>query len=122
MINYEFNIDLQILEVYYLGDINLSDLMDYGEMVRQNNSLPRDLKILTDATTAIYKFTPAEVTILFDALVEQIKSYSTVRTAVIQHKPLETALSFLVDSQEPIESYEHKVFSTRRAALDWLLS
>ena len=121
MITFDYNNDLQILEVQYIGEIHLKDMMDYGEMIRNSEVLPRNLKILTDATKAEYKFTVAELKIVLQAMEEQIKPYNSVKTAVIQQKPRETAISFLVDGNEPIQNYQHKVFSTRKAALHWLL-
>ncbi len=120
MIKYEFNSNSQILEVFYLADINLTDIIEYGEMIRLNKSLPCDLRILTDATSAIYHLSGADVTELLKVLKVQIEPYDTVKTAVLQQKPVETAISMLVDSGIPIPNYEHKVFSTREAALIWL--
>jgi len=120
MVKFEFNQDLQILEVYYIGVINLNDIIEYGEMIRQSKTLPRNLKILTDATAAIYHLSSMDITELLKILKAQIEPYHTVKTAVIQEKPIETAISMLVDSGDPILNYDHKVFSTRQAALKWL--
>ncbi len=43
MIEYKFNEELQILEVFYEGNINFNDLIDYGNSVFSDKSLPRDL-------------------------------------------------------------------------------
>jgi hypothetical protein len=122
MISYEFNEELEILEVFYTGDISLLDVLEYGEMIKKDFSLPRDLKILTDATRANYTINPGEISHLHQVMKEQIKPYHSVKTAVIQEKPLETAISMLVDSQGPIQAYQHQVFSSRKAAIKWLLA
>ncbi len=120
MIEYEFNEELKILEVAFIGAIDLKELIRYGEMIRNDSSLPRDLRILTNATTAIYHLSADDVTEMMVVLKDQIKPYRFVKTAVLQEKPVETAISMLVDTREPIHNYEHKVFSTRQAALKWL--
>jgi hypothetical protein len=116
-----FNNEFLILEVEFIGEIHFTDLFEYGEMIRQDKDLPRDLKILTDATHAIYKLSPEEIALMLYDLKKQIKPYHSVKTAVIQDKPFETAISMLVDVDLNIPDYMHKVFSTREAAMDWLL-
>jgi len=90
-------------------------------MIRKDNTLPRNLKILTDATSASYNLSRSEISEMLNILINQIKPYQSVKTALIHEKPVETALSLLVDNDKPITGYEHKVFSTREAALKWLL-
>ena len=50
MIEYEFNKKLNILEVIYEGEITLKDLLNYGNTLYEDSSLPRDLRVLTDVT------------------------------------------------------------------------
>ena len=121
MITHHYNAELKILEVFYIGDIYINDLLEYGEMIRTNDSLPRDLKILTNASEATYHLSMQEISFMMDVLKMQIVPYNSVKTAVIQEKPIETAISMLVDIGSPIPGYSHKVFATRHGALDWLL-
>jgi len=116
-----YNKDLIILEVDFIGEIYFTDLYEYGEKIREDMELPRDLKILTNATQAIYKLSPEEITLMLNDLKEQIKPYHSVKTAVVQDKPFETAISMLVEVDLSIPDYMHKVFSTRKAAMEWLL-
>lgn len=122
MIRYSFNEELNVLEVFYSGDIYLKDLIEYGEMIRESISFPRDLRILTDATKANYLLKPDEVRLVKNIMKEQIKPYKTVKTAVFHQKPFETAMSFILKNEAPIDDYQHDVFSTREAALDWLIN
>jgi hypothetical protein len=121
MINIKFNKELKILEIEFTGDISLEDLIDYGEKIRLNNELPRELKILTDARESAFKINPNDLKVVVLELKKQIKPYKSVRSAVIQTKPVETALSMLINREGHIEGYEHQVFATRHAALNWLL-
>ncbi len=122
MISYQFNHNLQIIEVEYTGDVDLNQLLEYGERVKNDGSLPRDLLILTDATKANYLFDIAENSVMLETLKDQLKPYNSVRVAVIHSKPMETAMSMLVDADHKIADYNHMVFTTRRAALQWLLA
>ena len=121
MIKTFFNKDILILEVDFVGEIRFADLFEYGEKIRLDKELPRNLKILTNATQANYKLSPEEITLMQKDLKEQIKSYNSVKTAVVQDKPFETAISMLVDVDLSIPDYSHKVFSTRMAAMEWLM-
>ena len=68
MIEYKFNEELQILEVFYEGNINFNDLIDYRNSVFSDKSLPRDLRILTDATKSSYNLNPDEIHLLYREL------------------------------------------------------
>jgi hypothetical protein len=122
MINFNFNNELQVLEVFYEGKITLDDLTGYGNSISSNDSLPRNLKILADATKASYELTPGEIPRIVELTKEHIKPYKHVKAAFLQSKPLETALSHLLELEFTPGKYEHAVFSTRKAALAWLLS
>ncbi len=122
MIKIFFNKEFFILEVNFIGEISFIDLYEYGEKIRQDNDLPRNLKILTDATQAIYKISPEEIVLMLEDLKIQIEPYHSVKTAVIQNKPIETAISMMVDINLSIPDYMHKVFSTRKAAIEWLMA
>lgn len=68
MINYRFNKHLDILEVIYSGKIEFNDLIDFGNKVYSDQSLPRKLKILADVTKAEYSLKLSEFKDLFSVL------------------------------------------------------
>lgn len=61
MIKYIFNKDLQIIEVTYDGDINTEDLFKLTKYIRDDNKLPRKLKVLVDVSNGNYNFNPNTV-------------------------------------------------------------
>ncbi|MDA3954288.1 MAG: hypothetical protein PF485_11620 [Bacteroidales bacterium] len=121
MITYKFNTKLQILEVIYEGSIQLNDLMEFGNEIYGNDSLPRQLLILTDVTKAQYNIKRSEFQIMIDMLKEHVKPFQLVKAAFIQNKPKETAYSLILEMKNKLPNYYHSVFSTREAALSWLL-
>jgi hypothetical protein len=121
MINYQFNKELQILEVSYEGDIGLDEIIEFGDLVYTDPGLPRDLKILTDATTARYTLTHSELKDLINLLAVHVKAYHSIKAAYIQTQPRETAYSYIVEMEAKLPNYYHAVFSTRQAAINWLL-
>lgn len=121
MIAYNFNNTLQILEVFYTGAIDRIELLNYGSWVANNKGLPRELRILTDATDAEYKITRADFNELMAALEFNCQSYKWIKAAFIQKKPTETAFSTLTAYESTIPNYTHAVFYTKEAAFAWLL-
>ncbi|MDI3527325.1 MAG: hypothetical protein PWR03_1508 [Tenuifilum sp.] len=116
-----FNNKLGILEVSYSGVILANDLIEYGEWLSRNPNLPRKLRILTDATQAIYNISQFDIERVRLAMVDHCKPYIFVKNVLIHRKPVETAYSVLVSKKNQVENYIQAVFYTREAALEWLL-
>lgn len=117
-----FNEKYEILEIVYSGDISFDDMISLGEKIRDNINLPRELKMLTDATKASYNFTPDKIPIINQKIKNDIKNYISVKAAFLQSRPTETAMSVVFEEQNEVEKYNHRIFSTREAALQWLLN
>jgi hypothetical protein len=120
MITTEYKKEEGILEVIYDGKITIDDLLDYGKKIRTNETFPRNLKILTDATRANYTLSKEDISHLIERLERDIQNYNTVKSAFIHKSPRETALSMILEHEERISKYSHKIFSTREAAISWL--
>jgi hypothetical protein len=120
MIISQFNTDLNILDVTYFGKIEFIDLIEFGNTIYSDKSLPRNLKILTDVTKAEYLLKHSEFPSLVSALHKHISAYDSVSAAFIQNKPKETAYSMILELEAKIPNYHHAVFSTRESALNWL--
>ena len=121
MIQSKFNNELGVLEVIYSGAIFLEELLQHGNNIANNFSLPRKLNILTDAREAVYKFGPEKINQIIDALKENLEDYALVKNAFIYSTPNETAYSVYLESEKEPDHYEHGVFSTREDALYWLI-
>lgn len=121
MISMSFNEELEILEVVYQGDITLDDILEYGKKYRDMKYLPRKLNMITDATEANYLFGVSEIPILAKALRDNTKYFESIKSAMIQTRPIETAKSVVMNQENISPNYRHKVFSTRDSAIEWLL-
>lgn len=122
MITSTYNEKLNILEVIYKGKVSIEDLIEFGENFSKNKTLPRNIKMLTDARNAEYTFDLDKIYVMLEKLKEHMKNYEMVIAAFIQSKPNETALSQIVEDENRAPNYIHKIFNTRQSALDWLLS
>ncbi len=121
MIYSEFNKEEGILEVNYKGNITLEDLLEHGTFITSDSSLPRDLKILTDARGANYQFGLDKMNTLIEALRNNLKYYNSIKNAFVYSSPVETAYSVYLGSNKKLEKYYHAVFSSVEEAKSWLL-
>jgi hypothetical protein len=121
MITRYFNHELQILEVKYEGDIYLKDLIEFGNEICNDQSLPRVLRILTDVTHGRYRISVNEFPELIRILEQHVSAFEQMKAAYIQENPRETAYSVLLEKRVSIPAYKHAVFASREAALHWLI-
>ncbi len=121
MIAKYFNTELNIPEVKYTGDIYLKDLMEFGNQIYQDSTLPRILLILTDVTKAQYRLSISEFPEMMDNMKKHVSVYKMIKAAFIQAQSKETAYSMHLETQYNIPKYHHAIFATREAALEWLL-
>lgn len=120
MIDYSFNKKLGILEVTYKGIITVDELFDYGQMLYEDDSLPRDLKVLTDVTKGEYNILPEDITAILEKLRKHVSKYENMRVAFVHTNPKSLALSYLFERRLDTGKYQHRIFSTREGALNWL--
>ena len=122
MIKATYNSTDQYLDVIYSGEITADEIIEHGRSLVRNSSLPLHLNILTDARYADYSFGNYDLKRIRNALQENLKAFKSLRNAFVHNKPKETAYSQIVQSSDQNHSYQHKVFSTRERALQWLLN
>lgn len=122
MIAMSYNEILEILEIRYKGEISLDNLLELGNKINQNKHLPRNLKILADATKAKYTFNIDKIPLIANDLNKKTKGYESIKFAMIQEKPEETAMSFALQNENYTPHYSHKIFCTKSSAIEWLLS
>ena len=122
MIHYHFNKEIQVLEVIYKGDISAEDIIKHSLFVANNKNFPRILKIITDSTNAHYTFSPAIIKKLLKYVEESLRNYEFIKDAFIHSNPVETAYSHLLEIEQNHDNYSHRIFSTKKAAIHWLIN
>ena len=122
MIRYHFNKGKNVLETFYEGDIELNDINKFADELANNNDLPRQLKIISDARNANYIFSKDDIPEVIEMIKDMSTNYETIKVAFLQSKPLETAFSSIFANRQNIPNYFQKIFSTPEAAWVWLLS
>ena len=120
MITYRYRPDLDVVHAVYSGVVTVEDLDAFTDRLCADGDLPRPLRLLTDVTGAEYRIHPRQMPRLVDGARRQIETFGLVRAAFVQARPRETALSLLFGQSVPGDRYQHQVFSTEEAALQWL--
>lgn len=120
MISCKFNPELEILEVVYSGIITFEDLNVHGTKIMNNKEIPRKLNILTDARNAIYDYNNINNLLMMEHMKKHLEPYVFVKNAILHLKPIETAISMIVENEILINNYKQKIFYTEEAALNWL--
>jgi len=120
MVVSKFNQLTGILVSKFEGNINLKEILDYIISTKNNKTYPRHLKIITDASQAIFNFSFTDLQSIVIENEKSIEQYDSITDAIIVTDPNTTALSMLYQELEKNSKYEFSIFSTKRASLEWL--
>ena len=122
MITYKFNKETGTLETTFIGEVNVKDITEYILAVSKNKTLPRKLKILSDATKGKFSIgvLPKDMAKLVDANKKSLAQREFIYDAFIVSGTFEMALGMLYKSISKTKNYRFNVFSTKEAALEWL--
>lgn len=120
MVEKRFDPDKNILYVTSKGNIEVEGMMRGIEFIGQEKSLPRNLKILEDATEAKVAYSHSEIEIIMRSLMKAIDHFESLRHAVVLTDPANTAFAILASLMISKPNYSLQVFSTLKAAEHWL--
>jgi hypothetical protein len=108
------------LEVEYKGAIFADEIIRFWDHLHVDQRLPRQLRVLTDASQAEYHIQTSDFPGILQAMRVHLKAYEWIKAAFIQTKPKETAFSIYLENNAIIDNYFHAVFSDRETAMNWL--
>lgn len=120
MILSEFDHQSGFLNSKFECEVILKEIIDYIDATKNNKSLPRVLKILTDSTKAIFCIAPNDLSKIVGANNQSLEQYDYIIDAIVLNRPKETALSILYQELAKNKKYFFNVFSTQKAAIEWL--
>ncbi len=120
MVLYEFNHKKGFLETKFVGEVTLTEIINYILDLKVNKEYPRILRIKTDATNAIFKFSTNDIKRIILETDNLIEYYDVIIDAMIVSRPKTTAFSMLYKELEKNDKYKFNVFSTEDGALQWL--
>lgn len=120
MVTSNFNPQTQILESEFTGEVTLSEIVNYIVSTKENKSLPRILKINTDARKANFNFSIHDLETIILENNKSLEKYDSIIDAIIVDNPQTTAISMLYQELEKNEKYHFNIFSTVEGASKWL--
>jgi len=124
MITRKFNSETGILETKFEGKITIKQVTDYILSISNDKTLPKKLKIFSDATKAIFNenITPNDLKKIVEANYKSLAVREYIYDAFIISSSLEMALGQLYMEFSKSENYYFNLFSTKEAAINWLIN
>ena len=120
MINFEYSDIDNMVYANYSGSIEVQDVKDYIDEFLSDDSLPRELYVLEDATNAHYNFGPRANAEIMQKLEYYAERFTFIKVAFVQNKPKETAINVHYGYQMKLKNVTYEVFTYRKSALKWL--
>ena len=122
MIKYEFNKLTGIVETTFEEEVSIKDVIEYILSLREDKTLPKKLKIFTDASKGKFTedVTPKDLEKLIEENAISLSQRDFIYDAFVVSSSFEMALSMLYQELIEIQNYKVGVFSTKEAALNWL--
>lgn len=120
MITREFYKERQLMTIHYTGIIHLEDVQENIHRVFNDYVLPLELHVLEDAREAAYDIPFDGNDQILDTISTYVGQFEKIKAAMVQDKPLETAINLEYQHQIPFPNFHYKVFTTMEAAHKWL--
>lgn len=123
MIQWNYDRNRNLIEAKFSGPISFQEIQDHVKSLGRIENLPDRLNILDDFTEADYKllFKSRKGMKVLRDIRSRMPKYKLVKEAIIQNNPYIAAFSFLYRKFfTGTRNYQIRVFSTRKAALEWL--
>jgi hypothetical protein len=95
MIQTTFDPETKIISTNYIGKIDASEIIDYIAKLSITDESYHDLLYLEDQTEAEFVFKASEIKKIVHALYAKIKNIPSIRVAVLNTNPKETAFSLI---------------------------
>jgi len=120
MIEYKFNEIEETLFITVSGTFGINHMFKAIDSFANDNSLPRKLKILENASHSNVTFTEEEIQLIIERLKSHLFKFNSIRHALVHLDPVNTAFTMLVGDRLSGNNYILKVFSNEDYALHWL--
>lgn len=123
MIHSAYNKETGIIESRLTGMVTVEEVFQYINKLKDLDKYPKRMLILTDSIHGRFEFSEEEDRQMVRLVTKYITSFDLIKDAIIVDDPRTTAFSILFRrAASSLPNYHFEVFSTREAALKWLLS
>ena len=121
MIQTNYNSESKIISTNYIGKIDANEIIEYFGDLNIEGDFKKDLLYIDDHTQAEFDFKALDIKQIVHALYDKIIKLNSIRVAVVNTKPKETAYSLIAIRLLRAKNMHAKAFCTKEAAQDWLL-
>jgi len=109
-----------ILYLKTKGVININYYLKYIDYLSISDFLPRNLKILEDSRDVTINLNKIDLDLIIDKLEIVSYNYVSIRHALVQNIPLNTAYGTYISNKVNNNIYYLKLFSTVVTATEWV--
>jgi hypothetical protein len=120
MITIAYNDELGVLLTKTGGELSIDEILGHYDEIRQNDTYPRDLKVMIDCRSTRLVVKLDDVTRIVEAARTTIPKYTRLREAILITAPYETVVATLFEQNARFENYHFRLFNSENAALQWL--
>ena len=120
MIDISYNDELGVLYTKTGGDLSIEEILGHYNEIRQNDTYPRDLKVMIDCRSTRLAVKLDDVSQIIEAAKNTIPKYKRLREAILITAPYETVVATLFEQNARFKNYNFRLFNSENAALRWL--
>ena len=120
MISTYYDPNTKIISTDYIGKIDANEILEYISNLSIDSEEVGNLLYFEDQTRAEFVFSASEIKQIVHALYAKIKDLPSLRVAVLNTHPKETAFSLIAIRLLKVKNMHARVFCTKAAALEWL--
>jgi len=120
MINISYNDEMGVLYTKTGGDLSIKEILGHYNEIRQNDTYPRDLKVMIDCRSTRLAVKLDDVSQIIEAAKNTIPKYKRLREAILITAPYETVVATLFEQNARFKNYNFRLFNSENAALRWL--
>lgn len=120
MIDISYNDELGVLYTKTGGDLSIEEILGHYNEIRQNDTYPRDMKVMIDCRSTRLAVRLDDVTRIVEAAKNTIPKYKRLREAILITAPYETVVATLFEQNARFKNYNFRLFNSENAALRWL--
>ena len=120
MIDISYNDEMGVLYTKTGGDLSIEEILGHYNEIRQNDTYPRDLKVIIDCRSTRLAVKLDDVSQIIEAAKNTIPKYKRLREAILITAPYETVVATLFEQNARFNNYHFRLFNSEAAALRWL--
>ena len=120
MMTISYDKELGVLLTKTGGELSIEEILGHYDEIRQNDSYPRDLKVMIDCRSTRLAVKLDDVTTIVEAAKATIPRYERIREAILITAPYETVVATLFEQNARFKNYHFRLFNSENAALRWL--